>query len=277
MSTSQVDLECAYNILSLQTNSLSNNQSSFSDGDDFFSLDDDFEESGFFALDDDQERSDKQSSLLNDNILQDSDSQDSDDQDSDDQDSDDQDSDDQDSDNQSSLPNDQASADVQSSLSNDSSLTIEGFNSEISFINLSQSEASTENQEPNPKRRKISHPLWHHFEQSSDGKYVYCNLCRSRYGKKTGISTIKRHFEKHHKGEYKQHQSKLSFGQIEHYGVRDERKVKRLNGLLLRWIICDQQAFSVVDDKDFRTLILVLDPRFKLPTRQTISNHITSV
>ena len=154
---------------------------------------------------------------------------------------------------------------------------IEGFNSEISSINLSQSEASTENQEPNSKWRKISHPLWHHFEQSSDGKYVYCNLCRSRYGKKTGISTIKRHFEKHHKGEYKQHQSKLSFGQIEHYGVHDERKVKWLNGLLLRWIICDQQAFSVVDDKDFCALILVLDPRFKLPTRQTISNHITLV
>src|SRR6266487_300090 len=141
MSTSQVDLECAYNILSLQTNSLLNNQSSFSDSDDFFSLDNDFEESGFFALDDDQECSDKQSSLLNDNILQDSNNQDSDDQDSDDQ----------DSDNQSSLPNDQASADVQSSLSNDSSFTIEGFNSEISSINLSQSEASTENQEPNPK------------------------------------------------------------------------------------------------------------------------------
>ena len=90
MSTSQVNLECAYNILSLQTNSLSNNQSSFSDGDDFFPLTMILKK----VVDDDQECSDKQSSLLNDNILQDSDGQDSDDQDSNNQDSDNQDSDD---------------------------------------------------------------------------------------------------------------------------------------------------------------------------------------
>ena len=89
MSTSQVDLECAYNILSLQTNSLSSNQSGFLDGDDFLqksnflSLDDDFQESSFFALDDDfQESSDKQSSLLND-VQKSGDNQSIDDQSSD--------------------------------------------------------------------------------------------------------------------------------------------------------------------------------------------------
>ena len=240
------------------------------DGDDFLqksnflSLDDDFQESSFFALDDDfQESSDKQSSLLND--VQKS---------GDNQSIDDQSSDDQSSDNQS---NDQSS-DVQSCLSNDSSLAIEGLSSEISTIDLSQTKAGAKNQEePNSKRRKIGHPLWNYFEQSSDRKYVYCNLCRNRYGKKTGISTIKRHFESHHKGEYKQYQSTLTFEQIEHYGVRDEKKVKRLNRILLRWIICDQQAFSVVDNKDFCALISALDPRFKLPTRQTISNHVTQI
>jgi len=140
MSTSQVDLECAYNILSLQTNSLSSNQSGFLDGDDFLqesnflSLDDDFQESSFFALDDDfQESSDKQSSLLND--VQKS--------------SDNQSIDDQSSDNQSI--NDQSS-DNQSSLSNDSSLAIEGLSSEISTIDLSQTKAGAKNQEePNSK------------------------------------------------------------------------------------------------------------------------------
>src|SRR2546423_4069389 len=244
MSTSQVDLECAYNILSLQTNSLSSNQSGFLDGDDFLqksnflSLDDDFQESSFFALDDDfQESSDKQSSLLNDVQKsgdnqsiddqrsdnqsiddqssdnqsinnQSSDNQSINDQSSDNQSIDDQSNDDQSSDNQS---NDQSS-DVQSCLSNDSPLAIEGLSSEISTIDLSQTKAGAKNQEePNSKRRKIGHPLWNYFEQSSDRKYVHCNLCRNRYGKKTGISTIKRHFESHHKEEYKQYQSTLTF------------------------------------------------------------------
>src|SRR6185369_12835498 len=125
MSTSQVDLECAYNILSLQTNSLSSNQSGFLDGDDFLqesnflSLDDDFQESSFFALDDDfQESSDKQSSLLND-VQKSSDNQ--------------------------SINN--KSSDNQSSLSNDSSLAIEGLSSEISTIDLSQTKAGAKNQE----------------------------------------------------------------------------------------------------------------------------------
>ncbi len=46
---------------------------------------------------------------------------------------------------------------------------------------------------------------------------------------------------------------------------------------MLRWIICDQQAFSVVDDKSFVALISALDPCFKLPTRQTISNYIQRI
>ena len=174
MSTSQVDLECAYNILSLQTNSLSSNQSGFLEGDDFLqksnflSLDDDFQESSFFALDDDfQESSDKQSSLLN-NVQksgnnqsindqssdnqsindQSSDNKSIDDQSSDNQSIDDQSSDDQSSDNQS---NDQSS-DVQSCLSNDSPLAIEGLSSEISTIDLSQTKAGAKNQEePNSK------------------------------------------------------------------------------------------------------------------------------
>lgn len=64
---------------------------------------------------------------------------------------------------------------------------------------------------------------------------------------------------------------------VEPYGSRDERKVKRLNGLLIRWIICDQQAFQVVENEDFRKLILALDPRFKVPSRQTISDHILRI
>ncbi|CAG8626330.1 8134_t:CDS:2 [Ambispora gerdemannii] len=130
MFTSHVDLECAYNILSLQKNSLSSNQSSFLDGNDFLqesnflSLNNDFQESSFFALDDDVQEC--KNSNSND---QDSNNQDSNNQDSNNQDSNNQDINDQDSDDQDSHPNnDQESIDVQSNLSNDNSLIIEDFN-----------------------------------------------------------------------------------------------------------------------------------------------------
>ena len=64
---------------------------------------------------------------------------------------------------------------------------------------------------------------------------------------------------------------------VEYYDNRDEKKLKRLIGLLLCWIICDQQAFNIVGDDNFCALISALDVRFKLPTRQTISSHIQHI
>ncbi|CAG8525737.1 562_t:CDS:2 [Gigaspora rosea] len=96
--------------------------------------------------------------------------------------------------------------------------------------------------------------------------------------KTTGISTIKCHFQNRHKSYYDRiQQSTLLIQNVEPYGSRDKRKVKRLNGLLIHWIICDQQAFQVVENDDFRKLILALDPQFKVPTRQTISDHVLRI
>jgi len=71
---------------------------------------------------------------------------------------------------------------------------------------------------------KTSHPLWSYFKWSSDKKNAYCNLCRARYGNKTGISTIKHHFERHHRTEYDRYQqSTLVLRSVEYYGNRDEK------------------------------------------------------
>ena len=71
---------------------------------------------------------------------------------------------------------------------------------------------------------KTSHPLWSYFKWSSDKKNAYCNLCRACYSNKTGISTIKRHFEHHHRTEYDQYQqSTLVLRSVEYYGNCDEK------------------------------------------------------
>ena len=61
---------------------------------------------------------------------------------------------------------------------------------------------------------------------------------------------------------------------IESYGKKNEEKVTYLIELLIRWIITDQQAFSFVENADFREFIKALDQRFQLPTRQSISESI---
>ena len=45
---------------------------------------------------------------------------------------------------------------------------------------------------------------------------------------------------------------------------------------LVRWLVLDQQAFLTVDSGAFRHLISQLDPRFRVPFRQTITNQIIS-
>ncbi|CAG8534407.1 809_t:CDS:2 [Cetraspora pellucida] len=42
---------------------------------------------------------------------------------------------------------------------------------------------------------KNTHPLWSYFTETLDKKNIQCNLCSTKYGLKTGISTVKRHFE----------------------------------------------------------------------------------
>ena len=57
-------------------------------------------------------------------------------------------------------------------------------------------------------------------------------------------------------------------------GKTDKARIKMLNDTLLKWVICDQQPFNLVDNKHFREFILELDHRYQLPTRQAISTQI---
>jgi hypothetical protein len=115
-----------------------------------------------------------------------------------------------------------------------------------------------------PKRRRTD-PVWD-FIDEIDNKRC-CKLCHKEYSKETGITTIKGHFKR-------DHPEFLQTNPIEPYGKKDEDKVMFLIELLVRWIITDQRAFSVVENADFCAFIAALDQRFKLPTRQAISESI---
>ncbi|CAH1769052.1 3120_t:CDS:2, partial [Entrophospora sp. SA101] len=98
-----------------------------------------------------------------------------------------------------------------------------------------------------------------------------------RFGKVTGISTIKQHFEKYHKDIYQQqHQTTLNFPISDPY-KKEDLKLKKINDKLIKWIIFDQQPFDVVEDKCFVDLVSELDSRYRLPCHQTISSWIESI
>ena len=55
---------------------------------------------------------------------------------------------------------------------------------------------------------------------------------------------------------------------------RMKLEFKWLTRYFIKWIITDQQAFSLVENNDFQLLINMLNPRFQLSSRQFISESI---
>ena len=126
------------------------------------------------------------------------------------------------------------------------------------------------------KRHKSASVLWKYFSDSEDGMHRYCSLCRARYSKNTGISTIKGHFEIHHK-EHLDAITDQAGHATEPYGSNDKQKVENLSKLLIEWIISDQQPFCIVDNKRFCALVTAFDGRYQMPTRQTIAKKVTQL
>ncbi|CAG8742040.1 19370_t:CDS:2 [Dentiscutata erythropus] len=74
--------------------------------------------------------------------------------------------------------------------------------------------------------------------------------------------------------------SKLEFKKtktVQPYRIDNEAKVKHITYLLIKWIICNQQPFIVVEDPSFVKLIEELEELYRLLSRQTISNQIETI
>ncbi|CAG8618834.1 9563_t:CDS:2, partial [Gigaspora rosea] len=145
--------------------------------------------------------------------------------------------------------------------------------------NLLIAETSAKNQEPHfeEQEQHFKEEQEQHFEEEQEQHFEEKQEQHSEEEQLKLLESAqsKRHFQNRHKENYDRiQQSTLLMQNVEPYESRDERKVKRLNGLLIRWIICDQQAFQVVENNDFCKLISALDPRFRVPTRQTIFDHV---
>ena len=95
-------------------------------------------------------------------------------------------------------------------------------------------------------------------------KIDYFALIRQPFSSNSGLSSLKYHLEKEHN---------LTFG-IKNQ--KKKHKCKKLDSLLVDWIVDDQQPFQVVVNKRFVKLVDGLNPSYKLPVRQTVNKIIDS-
>ena len=133
---------------------------------------------------------------------------------------------------------------------------------------------TTDDSEQQVKKSRLCHPIWQYLSWNTDKTHITCNLCQQQYSHKMGISTIKGHYITNHKDEWTIIEQQRTIKPVEKYGKKDIKTILHINSLFFQWIICDQQSFSIVENNDFIAFVATLDPRYKLPSRQTVSTKI---
>ncbi|CAG8835680.1 7855_t:CDS:1, partial [Cetraspora pellucida] len=88
-------------------------------------------------------------------------------------------------------------------------------------------------------KRKID-PFWD--EHTVTGNKQHCNYCDTAYSMDTGLSTIKKHFKHNHPDRWDELIKIVNKTNIEPYNAD---KILQINHSLVKWIITDQQAFSI--------------------------------
>lgn len=128
---------------------------------------------------------------------------------------------------------------------------------------------------------RLPSTVWQHYEKIFDDNgnciSIKCNYCDQKYSSKSSTTTLNDHWKKKH--------SKVQpggVGSIEaafnnncqsHTKLQGEEYLDILNNLI-DWVIADCQPFRVVDDLHFKEFITSLNPRFQIPSRQTLRKKI---
>ena len=91
-------------------------------------------------------------------------------------------------------------------------------------------------------------------------------MCKTGGGTSNLLDHIRRHHREVLNGADVPHQQEHVF-----YSESSPRK-NELDKMLIRLVAQDYQPFRIVDDLGFKAFLGKLDPRYKLPCRQSIAN-----
>jgi hypothetical protein len=123
--------------------------------------------------------------------------------------------------------------------------------------------------------------VWQHFERILDDNGnrigIKCNYCDQKYSSKSSTTTLNDHWEKKHSkvqpGGVGSIEAAFSKAKTTYAKLQDEEYLDILDDLV-NWVITDCQSFRVVDNLNFRKFITKLNPKFQIPSRQTLRKKI---
>ncbi|XP_019895134.2 E3 SUMO-protein ligase ZBED1-like isoform X1 [Musca domestica] len=125
------------------------------------------------------------------------------------------------------------------------------------------------------RTRKMSSEAWAFFEKTKDGKHAKCRVCSQTYKTSGNTSNLFDHLKRAHPT-FRElpkpaNTIKPFLKNVETYANTSERK-QAIDSALMGMIASDVQPFSIVNDKGFQKFIKCLDPRYELPSRNTLQN-----
>ena len=138
------------------------------------------------------------------------------------------------------------------------------------------SNSSEKNEKKTPPVRSPS-AVWQHYEKIFDKEGIYlhtkCNYCSQKYSVKCSTTTLNDHFKKKHE---KIQPKKVGSIEVAFTNVKSVQGEDCLNlsNKLVNWIIVECLPFRTVDSPFFHEFITGLNPKFQIPSRQTLRKKI---
>ncbi|CAG8846760.1 39806_t:CDS:2, partial [Gigaspora margarita] len=92
-----------------------------------------------------------------------------------------------------------------------------------------------------------------------------CKICKTEFSKSSSTLTLARHLTIHNIVALKQGKKPLNLNP--HSKIEQQ---KRTN-LVVRWIICDLQPFSIVEGEEWQSMISKFDPQYQFSTEKSLA------
>src|SRR6266545_4847304 len=116
------------------------------------------------------------------------------------------------------------------------------------------------------KKSTTSSDVWDYVDKIKR----ICPYYGKKFGKKTGISSIRTHLGRHGVKFNKEQQTTLDSFVKKHSPKIQTEKTQAV----IEWIVLDMQAFQVVEGQAFHKMLSILDPQYQVPGRKNVKNVI---
>ena len=164
-------------------------------------------------------------------------------------------------------------------LDNNEDITYEDILPEESASNITSSESSHSTARSSNRIQrgpKITSSVWPFFDKNTERHpgLPVCRTCQSVFKKTSSTTSLRQHLLSHHINAPHKRQKTLHEYRTDSHTERDQ-EVR--DNAIIKWIICDQQPFTVVECKEWREMIQTFDQRYSFHNRKTTKQQILNL